>query len=194
MDDKQKLKPDLKEIYERVMNTPSKPPVSAQPPQPQTPNPTPSAVPTPPQPAVSAAVPKPPYSTNTQTVQSPSEKEQGFSIASSTQPPQSIPKPQNQQEIMSKEPPFFTLDKSNIDSTPIQGQPVSPTATFSTLVNNPPIPNPVIAKSKPKGSKIWGFLITIFFIVYTAFWLMYFNVVDKTLLGMLTSKLGIKIM
>lgn len=183
MDDRQKLKPDLKDIYERVMNTPVNKPASTattqtpQPPQPKFDRPAQINVVPPPK-------PEPVFMPESPSPQNPNQQV-------ITQQPQVLKK---QEEIMSKEPPFFTLNTQDTNSVPPSPQPVSPTSTFSTLVKESPIPNPVIAGTKPKGSKIWGFLLIIFFIAYTIFWLVYFKVVDKTILDMLTSKLGTKIM
>lgn len=230
MDNKQKLNPDLKEIYERVMKTPVTATFVKQAPNVSV-TPQPTNVQKPPQPVVPSPQVPGPINTNKSVSQTPSPNnpsQNSFPLPKSdTQNiiPDNIAlakakTPETHPVEKTPEPPFFTLKTAETGSSfksqdlnsrpieefhtsvinpqvqnttnPIQLPPI-PT-TFSSAVNTPPIPNPVVARAKPKGSKVWGFLMTLFFIFYTIFWLIYFKVVDKSLLDLLTGKLGIKIM
>jgi hypothetical protein len=188
MDNKQKLKPELKAIYEKIMNTPtgtapaasvsesslsgsqstspaSVNTISSSSPQPQ------SVITNnklPPMPPSSTAWAPKPTTSNPQPISTP--------IPRSTPPPlpqANTPLPQQPPAV----PSFSPAPKPEAPFVP---------PPLATKEKRQGIKNPVVeqAGERKSGGFLPSFFLFVFFILYTCFWLVFFGVIDKSMIGL----------
>jgi hypothetical protein len=159
MDD-QKLAPELKEIYERVMQTPVKPQAqAAQGPQPIQPTPT-----TPPMPEAKKEL-----------HENQQKQEEQF-ISSSLQKEEKEQTPQNLSSVFASIPPRPQISQSKTFFFRAGSKPTSPQKEEGAAV-----------PAKKEGGKniLLTIFLILFLILYTLFWLAFFKVINPfALLGL----------